>query len=578
MKTLTTERMLHFHQRKLASTMIANLLEDLQHEEKITQEAKEELYQRYATDFGLTDLLPRRLKLTTDIAGAIMSKGMILEKIAGKAIAPEIVSVIPTVYPESMGYALMMDDAGKTKLYVGRGLATSQLEEYLGVLEDSNVIFSFGDSIAKNENEHQPYVLIQNDKGGPELVAFVEGDYPDYHETDGSHDTTNFIKNYLIPKVDELAELLDNDLDKMASALQKPTTVNDIKSKCTGRGVVTLMFSNGVSFTIEENDKRKSFDWGEVSISEGAYPVESDVDLPLDKPDVTIIPSGNPLQDRLNAQKAKAAAGKPSGVHDTTATKGALAKKDPAAAATTLNGGATSVPAISQKIFVFPPDKACKNKSDLNNWYMKGWGFLPPGHEVGIDTPDRAIPMPLDSLKTHVQKDARYQIRGTLASRGRSSKDTLPSAEVTKAALPVAKGTTAGGFPVIPSGQKEVVTGYLKTIDLKSQDISDPKYLDEIEKKASMFFDQYPDIDPTQFIIGCPIERLEELYLKWPESFKLLAYTLRHYAAIHVMGMKKLKNKEETVHELAKDELKPTGNALQDRLNAQKAKAAGKAA
>lgn len=556
-------KILQLHRKSLESLAIADLLEDLEFEGKISHVEKEERYLQYAKDYGLTDLLPRILK--PDIAGANMStRSMILTKEPGKTIDPALAKLIPDVYKETMGYALIMSEAGKPKMYIGSGLAPAQLGEYLGVTEDSPAIFVFGNAIVKDDSQKQPYNLLTNNEGNPDLVAFVEGDYPDYHEADGSFDTTNFIKNYLQPKIDELYEMVDQDLDRLLAALQKPMTAADINSKHSGRGVVTFMASNGVSFSIEQNDKRKDFEWGSVSMVEGAYPAESDVQLPLDKP-AEVKSTGNPLQDRLNAQKAKAAAaaaGKPEGVHETKASP------------TVLNGGGTSVPATSQKVYVFAPEKACKDKSSLNNWYMKGWGFLPPKFEEGVGVPDRATPMPLDTIKPGVNKDGRYQIRGTLASRGRATSNVEPSAAVTAAALPVAPGTTAGGFPVIPSGQKEVVTTFLKTIDLKSQTIGDPAQLAEIEKKASMFFNQYPDIDPTAFILGCPIERLEELALKWPESFKLLAYTLRHYAAIYSLNMRKLKSSEETTHELAKGELKPTGNPLQDRLNAQKARGA----
>src|SRR5260221_8848760 len=195
-------------------------------------------------------------------AGAIMSQGCILTKEANRKVAEAFLKYQAELNPSCFGYATVSDG----KMLVGSVVKPIDFEKdikgSLEVAPELEMIAHFGGGEIKTAEDAQPFIVLKDDKDSPSLAIFMEGAFDDSHDTNSRTDESNFIKGYLQEKIDELYDLCDNDLDKLTTALQKPTIAREILASFGHRGTITFLASTGVSFSIEKGDKRKKFAWG----------------------------------------------------------------------------------------------------------------------------------------------------------------------------------------------------------------------------------------------------------------------------------------------------------------------------
>jgi hypothetical protein len=557
------------HQKRLACDAITEVFEELEYRGTITEEVKEECYQELALSCGFLDLLHPTIQ-HQPIQGANMgTNSAIIERSANAKIPEGVVEKLANTKDTVLGYATVMPDAqGTPQLVIAANVDPAQLGEYLEITSDVDLIFQLDATQKTKEIDHQPFVLAKSEANKPLLVCFVEGDFEDFHDSDGSTDVAHFVRDYLQPKIDDMLDMADQDIGKVTTALQKESVANDIKAKFGERCVVQFMSVEGVAFSIENNDKRVNTDWGSCSIVEGEYPREDKI--AHDKAVET-----NPLLAKIAAQKAAKAAA--AGTHKTDATPKSLNKPaDQAPLQEDIKNAGKTKPLVENRL-VYPPINMCGSKNSLTTWYNNGWGTKPANADIAVKNPKASVGMPRSELKAKYLDDPRYMCfspGGSISLADGKNNSDKPDHIDANTGLPVAPGTTAGGFPVIPAGQKQVVTPWLATIDMKSQDIFDPTKIQEIEKRASTFFEQYPGVMPKDVILRMPDAKIDEMAIKWPESHASLVKSLRFYAAMFFLNQKKTADAEETTHELAKEELKPSGNPLLDRIKAGKKTAA----
>lgn len=553
------------HQKRLACDAITELFEELEYRKLITEEVKEECYEELAISCGFLDLLHPTIQ---PIKGANMgTNSAIIERTANAKIPDTVVDILSQTKDTVLGYATIMPDAqGTPQLLFSKNLNPTELKQYLEITDDVDLIFHLDGTQKTKEVDHQPFVLLSSESNKPILICFVEGDFQDFHDSDGSTDVAHFVRDYLQPKIDDLSDLADGDIGKITTFMQKQSFVDDVKSKFGERGVVQFLSIEGVAFSIENNDKRTNTEWGSCSIVEGEYPKTGTAEV------VDPVVETNPLLAKIAAKKAAATAA--SGVHTTAATNLPLNKPKGEQAPLQEDIKNADKPLVENRL-VYPPINVTNSKSSLNTWYNNGWGTKPPNGDIALKNPKAAVGMPRSELKAKYLDDPRYMCfspGGSISLADGKNNSDKPDHIDANTGLPVAPGTTAGGFPVIPAGQKQVVTPWLATIDLKSQDISDPTKIKEVEKRASTFFEQYPAHSPKDVVLGIADKDLEEMYLKYPETYKSLMKSFRFYAAMFFINQRKANAEEDLKHELAHEELKPTGtgNPLLDRIKAKK--------
>lgn len=544
--SIAAERILVLHQRKLASTLIANLLEDLEHDGKITREAKEVLYLNYATEFGLTDLLPRKLPTMAQHplgpTGETMSKGVIIERLAGKAMSAEVMTKLAAIYPGTFGYAAMIDG----KLETCSGLDPKDMASYDEILSSDDAIYYLGTDVPAKGAE-QPFILQVDEQSKPTLISFIEGEFDEGEYA--------YVKTFLMPKADDIADLVDGDTTKIMKGLRKQSNVDELSAHYGRRGVVMLMANNGDHFYIETNEQRKTTDWGQISILEGASKTTS-------VPEVKADDKMSRLRE-LREKKGK----NPDGVHATTAIGEKLNNaSDAARTKAPLKEDIDNATVLKDKreTFLYPPPESCVSRNKLQEWYNTGFGTCPQGYQLAEGHPEKAVPMPQSSLNPKRAKDTRFQqTSANVATSSREDKDTGTHHLATDAVV--------GGFDVVPAKQKEEVGKFIKTIDMKSTDILDPTTMKEIEVKSSTFFDQMG----TTFEEFCkwPADKIQEMCQKWPQTARLCIETLRYSNAVTHLQHKKKVDAAETTHVVAKEETKPLSKmeklkALREAKNA----------
>lgn len=533
------------HLNRPVSDAVTDLLEDLYYRGKITLDEKENYNQQLATDFGLTDLLRQPIH-----AGASMSTETIVIRHAKKEITEGLLNELKQKYKEQLGYAGSLEG----KFLTCSDGSPNDLDTYLGATADEDFHFFLSSKVAEKPADQQPYVLMKDNDGNPRLVMFIAG---------MEHPTT-FVEEFVREQIDYLYELVQGNFDNLTVTLQNKVTMKQWLREAGDGAYFLFVADNGVAFPAYADDLKNrigEYAWGSIShhFPEGGTKVEA--------PKST----GNPLLDRLAAKSAANKEKLPEGVHATTAERKQFITTKDAEAANAAKAAAeaaktdTAIPktAVTDAL-IFPPLEACKSKSHLNNWYNRGWGAVPKDADVAVDKPDKAVGMPSATLKEHLKADVRY----TLTKPGQPSpKDTRPAHVPTEATLPVAPGTTAGGYPIVPAAQKDIITAKLKTLDIKSQTIPSPEQLDDIIKKGSSFWDMYPDVDRAQFILNCPPSFIEEMFQKWPQSALALFKAVWPVAMAYVV----MKAKEQA-GEKASEELAPvtSKNPLLDRVLAKK--------
>jgi hypothetical protein len=143
-------------------------------------------------------------------------------------------------------------------------------------------------------------------------------------------------------------------------------------------------------------------------------------------------------------------------------------------------------------------------------------------------------------------------------------KDIDPKAIKPDVALPVATGTSSGGLPIIPAGQKEQVSKLIGHADMKGKSIMDPDRIQEIEARSSTFYDQFGVTPEDTF--HWKDERILDMCRKFPDTAHLWIMSMLHFQAVAFMN----KQKQEEVE-------KPTMSDTQRKIEELKAKRAAKA-
>lgn len=116
------------------------------------------------------------------------------------------------------------------------------------------------------EEDLQPYTILENEDSSPALVAFLEGDFSSYAQTDGTYSPEYFaVQKFLMPRIQQIARLVDGDVDKLMTELLTPNFRDDMEKMWGTRGTLTLYSDSDKLISVHNNPLRKSFKWGWAS-------------------------------------------------------------------------------------------------------------------------------------------------------------------------------------------------------------------------------------------------------------------------------------------------------------------------
>lgn len=196
--------------------------------------------------------------------------GIIAVKNKGQIIPVEWLNKAIQAYPSAIGVA--SENEGVIQVLRSNDPAQITVETITGMQEafkENILTLHLTKTAGQIESEDmQPYVLLENEDKTPALVAFLDGDYTKFRVNNSKFsDAYHCVTDYLAPKILQIAEMCEGDLEKVLAALEKPFNRKDFEAMWSGnKGTLTLVSDLGiapVSFAV--NDLKREFAYGWVS-------------------------------------------------------------------------------------------------------------------------------------------------------------------------------------------------------------------------------------------------------------------------------------------------------------------------
>lgn len=192
--------------------------------------------------------------------------GILVFKHKGKAIPEAYIKAILDTEPSCSGSLLSVSIQGQPDLWRTAVTGTptmEEMQEFNKELGEYPGFMWFGDyQEGFNEEDLQPFVLLDDGKDNPLLGAFLVGDYPGHVRTGSSHPAEFHAALEVIrPKVLKIYNLVGQDFKKLTDELSDPVFARDMTLYNTGKGGIVLMASSGQIFSYLTGAK-DSFDWG----------------------------------------------------------------------------------------------------------------------------------------------------------------------------------------------------------------------------------------------------------------------------------------------------------------------------
>lgn len=287
--------------------------------------------------------------------------GTIVHRKANTFLPNEFVDKLLAANGSGWGAAVVMD--GELQLNsADEGMTVEFLQETCKAFPDKDITFYMCSAESGlSINDISPYILVVKKEGEeevPQIVGFVEGNYPSFVKDKSSHPPEyHMVSDYLIPKLESMYEMADGDLSKVTEQLKKPHFKKELLLTSVSRGTITLVCANGAILTFAQNDLSGEFGWGWTSNThgyEGSAVKAAAVAETVKKK--SMFPSRSTVREAAPSAKIAEAV-----------------KSDTTAAATIKN----------YTVKKWKPD-AHWSRKDKKNAYQQKIGYAPPGWEQGI--------------------------------------------------------------------------------------------------------------------------------------------------------------------------------------------------
>lgn len=196
-----------------------------------------------------------------------MQSGVIIRRNSGLLVPDAYAELAIKANPTAWGAAIVTE--GELQLNKGEGLDLEMFKDTIQAFDKQDITFYLCSSpSAIDIGDVSPFTILTNDdkEQTPLLVAFIEGNFPQFEKTGSSHPAEFFVANeYLIPKLQELFELADGDIAKVMSTIQKPYFKREMMNVAVPRGAITLVSATGEALTFAQADDSAEYPWGWVS-------------------------------------------------------------------------------------------------------------------------------------------------------------------------------------------------------------------------------------------------------------------------------------------------------------------------
>lgn len=205
-----------------------------------------------------------------------MITGTVLVKNAEQSIPDELLSKVLEKHNTCVGMAYAEDGhLHVTKVKKAMPLLAFQNIQANEKFKDKQIVFflqSASDALLQTE-DMQPFILVNDDKNNPLIVAFLDGVFDSFAEAASTHSAQFFaIQKDLLPRIQKAYKFAGNDLKKFMDELSDKLTYDDIvKTMISDRGSIVIMTGTGdiTAFTVEGDETREEFSFGWASNTYG---------------------------------------------------------------------------------------------------------------------------------------------------------------------------------------------------------------------------------------------------------------------------------------------------------------------
>lgn len=206
--------------------------------------------------------------------------GVYVEKSAGISEVPEIyLKKVLEKYNGCAGLAgvVLKDNVPETMctpLDVGAKL--EDVQAMFAEYKDIPVLAWFGEPPAHTDSI-QPFPLFQTEDGSVELLAFIEGPYPQFKQADDARSEQFHVAySKLTTMIEPIWTKHDGDVAKIMDELDNPFAAEALKGLSTGDGLIVFMSSASRILKIGRDLTKGTFSWGYTSDPMGYFEGQGD--------------------------------------------------------------------------------------------------------------------------------------------------------------------------------------------------------------------------------------------------------------------------------------------------------------
>lgn len=465
-----------------------------------------------------------------------MQSGTIIRRNPGVLIPNEFIEAAIKAYPNGWGAAFVQDG----DLTVAKGddmdleLFQETCKEYMGT---AMTWYLCNSASAIDIADVSPYTLLTNndDEKTPLLVAFLEGKFSSYEQVNASHPAaTIFVRDYLMPKLQDMYDMADGDMLKVMAAVNKPFFKKEITSIVVPDSSITLVSCTGETLSFSQSSSAAEHKWGWTSRS-------------FDKP----TPKEEPAKPRNAFSK---------GARSTVREAAPTGPTVPSPAPGVTEKVATDIAAAKKYTIAKWKPEEKMNRGSKKDAYKGRIGYLPVGWddnvevEVVHDHTGKLIPFREMQRLGFSVLNIKNKLQNPPAVNGQDKDVDTKFTEVI-APTPTSKGVTAEILPILSPEQRKKIQGILadakvqKVIDENADIVNDPNKIKELEAQIPSFAKQIGRDGMNTCVMSFDmIAELDE------NAVKVLAFSWQN-AALHALN--KLKAKSTTATSVTTEETLP---------------------
>lgn len=456
---------------------------------------------------------------------------VIVRRSAGQDIPVEYLEKVVTECPTAWGVSIVSPEG----IQVSAGdnptveLITGTLKEF----KDSDITFYFVNSEAAiNMEDVSPHTLVEIDEV-PKILAFITGQFPSFEQTASAHPSAFFFVNsYLIPKIRDIYDLVEGDLDKIITQLNKPNFQKEIMLNATGHAAVTFVLENGKDTTLQIAGTAKEFPWGWTSNAFGYGDKTAEVKR------TSMIPNKSTVREKA-------------------APEALAAKKTD-----------TSVIVNVTKKMWAPP--MSDSRKDKKRKYQVAIGYCPRGYEtcpeveVYVNAEGKMMPI-VDVKKLGITAVALPKLNNTTERETDIDPHHIKEEAASRSDSPPAVSNEI--LPVMSPKTREWMKDIMKREDVKkliaenAVVVTDPAVVQQLEQKFAEFGKQLGMPDGLKDYMKLDYPWFMKMATERPDGLANFAWSMRNLLASKMAkSAQKLTTTE--IHVAAKEELKPETKSM----------------